>query len=400
MLQIQPITHTEPVHIAPHTVDHYDWMRYFDTTAAMRSVAAHIAGLPSSRRPERTTSRVYEAGLKYFLAWATDQPRTNIARADLRQLLAQPLPLPTEQVILDYIAHLSLRGLAAATIRSKYLAPLRIFLNALAKQFVTGITGDLRDRIEDYRHAIRAAATVKAPKDADSSNLPALERHGYRMSLAQINDLFAYLKADDSVRGLRNLAIIYTGIASALRVSEMARITLDSIRPGEGCYQVSVRGKRGQVDPVAIDDTAYRLIHAYVDAWNEQVGADDPRYIYPDTPIWQPLHGSVPLPVGFRIGGKAYATQKDEAGRTILPGIKTNTLWSMICNQTHAAIGVKVTPHDLRRTYAKLAYEKGVPLANIQRQLRHANLATTSKYIGNTTPLKLGLISNRVQFNV
>jgi integrase len=39
-------------------------------------------------------------------------------------------------------------------------------------------------------------------------------------------------------------------------------------------------------------------------------------------------------------------------------------------------------PHDLRRTYAKLAHKGGAKLDQIQLSLGHASLTTTERYLG------------------
>ena len=41
-----------------------------------------------------------------------------------------------------------------------------------------------------------------------------------------------------------------------------------------------------------------------------------------------------------------------------------------------------VAPHDLRRTYAKLAHKGGARLDQIQLSLGHASLTTTERYLG------------------
>jgi site-specific recombinase XerD len=43
---------------------------------------------------------------------------------------------------------------------------------------------------------------------------------------------------------------------------------------------------------------------------------------------------------------------------------------------------VTVSPHDLRRTYARLNYEQGMDLISIQQNLGHEDLKTTQGYIG------------------
>lgn len=41
-----------------------------------------------------------------------------------------------------------------------------------------------------------------------------------------------------------------------------------------------------------------------------------------------------------------------------------------------------IAPHDLRRTFAKLAHKGHAPLEQIQISLGHASIQTTEKYIG------------------
>jgi integrase/recombinase XerD len=53
-----------------------------------------------------------------------------------------------------------------------------------------------------------------------------------------------------------------------------------------------------------------------------------------------------------------------------------------IVRRCGALIGVpELDPHDLRRTYAQLGYEAGVPITQIKELLGHASVATTQKYL-------------------
>ena len=42
----------------------------------------------------------------------------------------------------------------------------------------------------------------------------------------------------------------------------------------------------------------------------------------------------------------------------------------------------RITPHDLRRTFAKLAHPGRAPLEQIQISLGHASIQTTERYLG------------------
>lgn len=53
-----------------------------------------------------------------------------------------------------------------------------------------------------------------------------------------------------------------------------------------------------------------------------------------------------------------------------------------IVRQHGALIGVpKLAAHDLRRTYASLGFEAGVPITQISRLLGHSSIETTQRYL-------------------
>jgi site-specific recombinase XerD len=45
-------------------------------------------------------------------------------------------------------------------------------------------------------------------------------------------------------------------------------------------------------------------------------------------------------------------------------------------------LGLSVAPHDLRRTFARLAHMGGAGLDQIQLSLGHASIQTTERYLG------------------
>ncbi len=47
-----------------------------------------------------------------------------------------------------------------------------------------------------------------------------------------------------------------------------------------------------------------------------------------------------------------------------------------------AAAGLAVRPHDLRRTFAKLAHKGGASIDQIQLSLGHSSVQTTERYLG------------------
>jgi integrase/recombinase XerD len=45
-------------------------------------------------------------------------------------------------------------------------------------------------------------------------------------------------------------------------------------------------------------------------------------------------------------------------------------------------LGAAIAPHDLRRSFAKLAHKGRAPLEQIQISLGHASIQTTERYLG------------------
>lgn len=73
-------------------------------------------------------------------------------------------------------------------------------------------------------------------------------------------------------------------------------------------------------------------------------------------------------------------------GNRIYEGPMTSqAVWDIV--EKYAPVE-KLVPHDLRRTFAKLAYKAGAPIEQIQKSLGHASIKTTEDYIGVDLDLK------------
>jgi len=343
------------------------WLNYFRPEDAYRDFLAEVANMPSSKTPEKHTFRVYNAGLNYFLE--------KVGRA-----------MPTKSLVTKYITHLrhqktwgsGKRGLSVATIGSKYLAPLRKFLDFLAGQHIearidgTPLTNADRAFIMDAREHIRAAINVKTPKSEVTTNQSALYAHGERLTLSQVQQLYDTCDVSTLV-GLRDLALLYIGFTTAMRVAELRRMTLAKIKKTETCYQIHVRRKRGNHDPIPLDATGYALILKWIERYNNALASDDPRRITADTPLWQAIqHNDTPFPLHYK--GKQMHRH----------GMTPESIRYMLkkrCRLAGPDFPV-ISTHDTRRTVAATAAEGGMDLNLIQDLLGHKSLATTGNYIG------------------
>lgn len=386
MLAISPTTNTSHLIIQQKPAyDAYLWLNYFDPAAAVDAVADHIETLPGSRY-ERHTMRAYMTSLADFLRFMGAYVEHQGADAYRMSFNAMRQPLKAE--IAAYMADCARRGLSSATI-TRYMAAVRHFLRALEEQPVTPGSGADFFFITEAMRQFRMAASVKNPKPDRTSNRPALEQHGTRLTLAQVNSLFAQFEGTmHLLSSKRDLALLYLAVTSGLRAAELARITLNAITPGDGCFEVRVRGKRSNIDPIGIDAEAYSLIAAYVDAWNARLESDDPRRIEGDTPVFQQIIHGDHIPA---YGSRGFDPQR---------GISPRAILMIVERRAAAGLGRPIGAHDLRRTCAYLMRQHGFEWDEIRAQLRHKSIGTTEKYVGRQLDLSKALLSNRVDLIV
>ena len=357
------------------------WLEFFDPQAALDQVINHIETLPGSRA-ERHTMRAYLSSLADYCRFLgarvlhfTDENYT---------FQWDSMTMPTKANTADYIGHCKRNGLASSTI-VRYMAAVRLFLRALHEQEVIPLSGGDYMFIMSAQRQLDLAARVKNPPADRTSNRPALEQHGTRLSLIQVNTLFSSFEGEIStLAGKRDLALLYLGITSGLRAAELARLKLSNITEGKDCYEIKVRGKRSNHDPIGIDREAYALIMQFVSAWNETLVDDDPRRITPDVPVFQPL-----------LRGSHIAD--DHNSRV---GLSARAILMIVERRTADALGSSITAHDMRRTCAYLMRSHGFEWDQIRAQLRHRSIGTTEKYVGREQDLSRALLSKQISFTV
>ena len=72
----------------------------------------------------------------------------------------------------------------------------------------------------------------------------------------------------------------------------------------------------------------------------------------------------------------------DKGGRVGPGPITAQGVFEAVVGYARQAGLGKITPHDLRRTFAKLAHQGRAPLEQIQLSLGHASIQTTERYLG------------------
>jgi len=189
------------------------------------------------------------------------------------------------------------------------------------------------------------AAGIARAKGAKRSGL----RLGHWLTAEQAGQLLA-LPDPATLKGLRDSAVLALLLGAGLRRSELARLNLEHIQLREGrCLIVDLAGKGGRIRSVPIPPWA----NVAVFRWQEAAGITEGAIFRSVT-----RHGHV--------------TSRRFSAQAVLAIVKTyaNTLQ------------LSVSPHDLRRTFARLAHIGQSPIEQIQLSLGHASLVTTELYLG------------------
>jgi site-specific recombinase XerD len=204
-------------------------------------------------------------------------------------------------------------------------------------------------RIQNAIHPTSATAITITQMDiADSQHL--------RLRPSQVRALLRQPNVKTLV-GLRDVAIIATFACTGIREGELVALQVDDLRQTVG-GEVALRVREGKNHKQRL--VPYGLLAwclDYLDTWLSQAG------IY---------EGAV-----FR------GILKD--GKTIRPTPLTVRAINQIMHKYPLWIDGEarvVNPHDLRRTYARNAYEFGMDLERIRQNLGHESLQTTQTYIG------------------
>lgn len=160
-----------------------------------------------------------------------------------------------------------------------------------------------------------------------------------------------------SLRGLRDTALMTLMVCTGVRAAEIADVRVDDLRQTLG-DELSLRVRQGK-------GSKQRLIPygpldwclLYVDGWLKQAEITG-GYVFR----------------GIRRGGKTVR-------RTGIGSWTVNDIMNVYPIMIDGELR-EVKPHDLRRTYARNAFEFGMDLERIRQNLGHTSLQTTQTYIG------------------
>lgn len=156
---------------------------------------------------------------------------------------------------------------------------------------------------------------------------------------------------DDTLEGKRDWIVLGLLLGAGLRREELVNLTFDAMKQqpmknGRMRQVLEVTGKGNKTRVIPISEK----LGKHLQEWHEIVG-----------------DGYIVRSLG----------RKQELGESM----SAVAVFHLV-NKYGKRIGIdELAPHDLRRTFAQLAYEAGVPITQISTLLGHSNVATTQRYL-------------------
>jgi site-specific recombinase XerD len=243
---------------------------------------------------------------------------------------AAPYPGFTKATVQAYRAQLIEQALSASTINVRMSAIRRLAAEAadnglMAPELASGI-----GRIKGIkREGVRTGNWLTVHQAEKLINAPNIE----------------------TLKGKRDRALLAVLIGCGLRREETALLTLEHVQQRDARWViVDMKGKGGRIRTVPMPSWT----KVATDVWTLAAGFSAGR-------VFRPVNK------GDRLCGDSMTAQ------SIFETVK----------KYGAEIGLKeIAPHDLRRTFAKLAHKGRAALEQIQLSLGHASIQTTERYLG------------------
>lgn len=154
-----------------------------------------------------------------------------------------------------------------------------------------------------------------------------------------------------TLKGIRDRAILAILIGCGLRRAEAAILSVSHIQQREGRWAiVDIVGKRNKMRTVPMPSWA----KSAVDSWTYSARIEE-RFIF---------------------------RRVNKGGNLMGDGLTEQAIYNVVVSFAEKLKNAGIAPHDLRRTFAKLAHKGGSPIDQIQLSLGHDSINTTEKYLG------------------
>ncbi len=227
---------------------------------------------------------------------------------------------------------------------------IREYLGYLFRQRIKKVT--VNRKISSLRSFYRYLSRNGITKNNPVALIQISKTEKYMPNFLSVDEMFALLKAqsDNSISGLRNLAMLELFYSSGLRLGELAGLNVTDLDFKQALVKVRGKGRKERIVPVG--GQARLALQEYLDKTTGD------RRKFEDDVFNSPLFLNIR---GGRITPRSIARIVDEATKK-------------------SGIGRKISPHALRHTFATHLLNAGADLRSIQELLGHESLSTTQKY--------------------
>ena len=171
------------------------------------------------------------------------------------------------------------------------------------------------------------------------------------LSQAQVKEITA--ACSDDLIGRRDWIVLGLLLGAGLRRDELSNLTFEAIKqqPTRGgkirnVLEVTGKGNKTRVIPIST------LLAQRLASWKFEIG-----------------------------GGKIARSVTKGKTAAIGESLSTIGIFKLVSSYGAKINKANLAPHDLRRTYAQLGYEAGIPLTQLQTLLGHESINTTQRYL-------------------
>jgi len=182
---------------------------------------------------------------------------------------------------------------------------------------------------------------------------------GRRLTPMEVQVLRAAL-GSERVKDIRDKLIIDLALYAGLRRFEIARLRLTDFRTDNGRLYLQFVGKGDFERKIAVHPDLHKSLVAWLETSGKALGDDASLFARVDK------------------------SETIQAGSGITPQAVSNLIVALGASSGLAPAKGKgvLSPHDLRRTFARRLYDCGVGIDTIRILLGHADVKTTMLYIG------------------
>ncbi len=173
----------------------------------------------------------------------------------------------------------------------------------------------------------------------------------------------------DTLDGPRDNVFLRLGFTAGLRISELANLRWSDVNFDR--REMTLVGKGEKLATVSVSRNTF----GYLVDWHGQAAAA----------LGRPPEDEVIIPPKYSV------SQGVDENHNWLPGRcekilfdrttpQSKTSLSNICTKYSKLSGIKFAPHDMRRTFAGLLFEK-VGIYEVSKAMRHTDVSTTERYL-------------------